>query len=578
MVVPPKRSVSAKSRTIRLAILSFCFCLAALALVLRLYMVQIVRGEEFAERADRQYVRPQSLFDRGSIFFTSRDGKRVAAATLASGFAIAISPDAIVDPEATFSRLVSVLPELSRDEFLSRTSLRGDPYERIAERLTEGEAAAIRAMKLSGVSIERDRWRIYPGGTSTAHALGFVGFEGDRRTGRYGLERYYEDVLRRSEGARAVNFFAELFAGASTALRGAEHARGNLELTIEPSVEAALTSALGSVRERWSAVGAGGIILDPKTGAVVAMAAEPTFNPNYFTEADPAAFANPLVEHVFEMGSIVKPLTLAAGLDADIITPESMYYDSGSLTLDTWTISNFDGKGRGRVSMQTVLNESLNTGAAYVASQLGSARFAEYFRRYGLGEETGIDVPNETRGLLGNLESPRSIEYATASFGQGIALTPIGTARALASLANGGFLVTPHVVARVATDLGVARNAPAAYPSERILSAKAAEEITRMLVRVVDEALVGGAARLPHYAIAAKTGTAQVANSEDGGYYEDKFLHAFFGYFPAYDPRFLIFLYMREPQGIRYASQTLTTPFMDLAKFLIGYYEIPPDR
>ncbi|MDZ4285010.1 MAG: penicillin-binding protein 2, partial [Patescibacteria group bacterium] len=457
-------------------------------------------------------------------------------------------------------------------------SRRGDPYERIAEKLTEGEASTIRAMELPGVTIERDRWRIYPGGAGAAHALGFIGFEGDERKGRYGLERYYEDVLGRSEGALAVNFFAELFAGAGTALRGAEHARGDLELTIEPSVEAALERELAEVTATWHTAGTGGIIMDPKTGAVMAMAAEPTFNPNEFAEADSASFANPLVEHVFEMGSIIKPLTLAAGLDAGVITPESTYYDAGSLTLDTWTISNFDGKGRGRVSMQTVLNESLNTGAAYVALKLGSARFAEYFRRYGLGEETGIDVPNETRGLLGNLDSPRSIEYATASFGQGIALTPIGTARALASLANGGLLVTPHVVARVATDLGVAQSAPAAHPPERILSAKAAEEITRMLVKVVDEALVGGAASLPHYSIAAKTGTAQIANSEDGGYYEDRFLHAFFGYFPAYDPRFLIFFYAREPQGVRYASQTLTTPFMDLARFLIGYYEIAPDR
>jgi cell division protein FtsI/penicillin-binding protein 2 len=198
-------------------------------------------------------------------------------------------------------------------------------------------------------------------------------------------------------------------------------------------------------------------------------------------------------------------------------------------------------------------------------------------KSFGLGEKTGVDLPNETRGLIGNLESPRKVEYATASFGQGMALTPIATARALSVLGNGGTLVTPHVVKKVEYEMGSVKESELAS-EKRVISQESSEEITRMLVKVVDDALLGGTVALDNHSIAAKTGTAQIADPSTGGYFEDKFLHSFFGYFPAYDPEFLILLMNIEPKEARYASETLTRPFMDLAQFLIQYYEIPPDR
>src|SRR3989344_8068376 len=156
-------------------------------------------------------------------------------------------------------------------------------------------------------------------------------------------------------------------------------------------------------------------------------------------------------------------------------------------------------------------------------------------------------------------------------------MTPIATVRALAALGNGGKLVTPHVVTEIEYESGLTKTL--SYPPDRqVLKAETSEEITRMLVEVTDTALLGGTLKLPNYSIAAKTGTAQIANPSGGGYYEDKFLHSFFGYFPAYEPQFLIFLYTVEPKGVPFASQTLARPFMDIAQFLINYYEIPPDR
>ena len=175
------------------------------------------------------------------------------------------------------------------------------------------------------------------------------------------------------------------------------------------------------------------------------------------------------------------------------------------------------------------------------------------------------------------LKSPRDIEYANASFGQGIALTPMAMIRALASLGNGGNLVVPHVVKKIKYDDGMEKEMT--YPTSRVkISEATGEEITRMLVEVMDKALKGGATKMEHYSVAVKTGTAQVANRESGGYYEDRHTHSFFGYFPAYDPKFVVLLYAVNPKGIRYASETWADPFIDITKFLLNYYQVPPDR
>jgi cell division protein FtsI/penicillin-binding protein 2 len=259
------------------------------------------------------------------------------------------------------------------------------------------------------------------------------------------------------------------------------------------------------------------------------------------------------------------------------VTANTTYYDAGFIDLNTYTIKNYDGKGRGTVSMQEVLNQSLNTGVSYIVKTMGKSKFREYFKALKLGSETGVDLPNEAHGLIGPLDSPRDVEYATASFGQGIALTPIETVRALSTLANGGHLVTPHLATKIEYQDGTFKDI--VYPKgDQVFSKETSEEISRMLTVVVDKALSKGSQKQEHYTIAAKTGTAQIANPNGRGYYEDKYLHSFFGYFPAYDPEYLVFLYTVEPKGVKYASETLTMPFMELTKFLLNYYNVPPDR
>ena len=224
-----------------------------------------------------------------------------------------------------------------------------------------------------------------------------------------------------------------------------------------------------------------------------------------------------------------------------------------------------------------MLSQSLNTGVSFIVDKMGNERFGEYMFAYGLGEETGIDLPSEVAGNLSALEGTSDIDFASASFGQSIAVSPIAMIRALGALANGGVLPEPHVATKIRFASGGEKMIEP-LPPTRVVSEKAALETTRMLVKVFDDALLEGALKHEHYSIAAKTGTAQIASPACGGYCEGKYLHSFFGYFPAYEPRFIILLYAIEPQGEQYASRTLAHPFMDLTKYLINYYDIPPDR
>lgn len=563
----------------RVRLLFIFFVLMALCLLTKLYLVQIQQGDDFAQKADRQYAPAAgSVFNRGSIFFTDKNGRHISAATIQSGYVLTINPVVLVDAEDAYEALSKVTP-IDRDVFFTAAAKTEDPYEEVAKGIDKETADALKALGIPGVSLYKEQWRLYPAGSRAAHALGFVGFEGDARVGQYGLERYYEHVLAREEDESYQNFFAEIFDNIDEVTDiGEGEGEGDIITTIEPTVQGVLEDKLAYIASTWSVKTAGAVIMDPKTGAIIATAGFPTYDPNTFSDEESlGVFANPIVEKVYEMGSIVKPLTMAAGLDARVVTPETTYNDKGRLTIEDYTISNYDGKGRGVVDMYQVLGQSLNTGMAFVVGELGNKKFADYFRAYGLGEETGIDLPGEVHGLLDGLDSPRDIEYVTAAFGQGIAVTPIEMTRALAVLGNGGMLVTPHVVKEIQYDLGITKSI--GHPAdERIISSEASRTITRMLVRVVDEWLLGGTVKMDRYSIAAKTGTAQIADKVNRGYYKDRYLHSFFGYFPAYDPKFIVFLYAEEPKDVNYASETLTHPFMDIAEFLINYYEIPPDR
>ena len=558
--------------------------LFSLVLVGRLYMLQVLAGSEFTARAENQYVRPNyHHFNRGDIYMQDLTGGLVPLATTQSGYFVWVNPQTVEDPEFLWEE-ISQIRELDKDRFIRRLEEAADSdknYLEIAHNLDRQEVIDWQRLESDQLTFHPQSWRYYPGRNLASHLTGFVGYTEDQQQGQYGLERYYENVLHKGDMDLRIDFFAQVFMnlGGSESGEESDHQEGDIITTINPDVQVQLERRLDSLHRETNGRLTAGIIMDPETGAVRAMAALPDYDLNNYSQTEEISlFSNPNVESVFEMGSVIKPITIAAGLDAGVINVDSQYYDEGRIEVDNFTIANFDGRGRGYIDMQDVLNHSVNTGVVHIMDQMGSQSFAEYMRGFGLDRKTEIDLPNEADNMIRSFDSPRRVEYATAAFGQGIALTPIGTARALSALANGGRVVRPYLVEAVRDEDGHYHNLDRPQKEHRAISQETSETITRMLVNTVDEALLHGEVKRERYSIAAKTGTAQIPQTDARGYRDDAFLHTFFGYFPAYDPELIIFLYVLEPQGYQYASQSLTHPFMDLTDFLINYYDIVPDR
>jgi cell division protein FtsI/penicillin-binding protein 2 len=390
---------------------------------------------------------------------------------------------------------------------------------------------------------------------------------------------YYRfQILARTDQRLYVNFFAEVFSDLTKLVKSDEELEGDLVTTLEPSVQQNLETVVKGIKEKWNSDRAGGIVMDPYTGEILAMANDNGFDLNQTRlVTDISQFSNPLVESVFEMGSIMKPVIMAIALDQGAVTPDTTYFDQGFVKVGNRTIYNFDKRGRGQATMQTVLNQSLNTGMVFTMQHMNKAAFKTQWMDFGFGQKTGIDLPAEATGLVSNLNTNRDVEFANVSFGQGVALSPVEMIRALAVLANGGHLVTPHVASEIQYPSGLSKKLD--YPATgQLIKPETQATITKMLTTVFDN-YDGGKIKLEHYSIAAKTGTAQIANHATGGYYADRNLHTFMAYFPAQHPKFIVFLYNQYPKnGARFSSETLLPPFTDLSKFLINYYDVPPDR
>ncbi|MEK7575784.1 MAG: penicillin-binding protein 2 [Patescibacteria group bacterium] len=563
------------SRT-RIKLVGILIFLFGLALLGRLFYLQIIKHDYYSDKANAQYIgKSPQMFNRGDIYFKKKDGQLISGATIKNGFLVALIPKQITNPEDVYNKISKII-DVDRENFFKKINKKNDPYEEIAHRLNEDEKKEIEKLNIDGLRLYPESWRYYPAKNLAANVIGFVGFKDNDLLGRYGIEYKYDEVLKGENGNNNVNFFAEILSKIKKELKGGGNESGSVVLSIDPVVQSFLENTIQKNFDNLKAEQAGGLIIDPKTGRIIAMAIKPDFDPNNYSKVkDQSLFVNPMVENIFEMGSIMKPLTIAAAIDQNKITPQTTYFDKGYVDIDSRRLNNFDKKGRGKVDMQEVLNQSLNTGAVFAEQQLGHEKFREYIKNYGFGSKTEIDLPGEIAGRISTLESKRDVEFATASFGQNIAVTPIAMIIALSSLANGGFIVRPHVVDEIKYENGdIVKTEPKII--KQVLKKETTEILSGMLSKVYDS-ILGGQFKIDHYSVSAKTGTAQM--TKDGKYLEgDQNLHTFFGYAPSYNPKFLTFLFLINPQGVRFASVSLTPPFSDITKFLINYYEIPPDR
>lgn len=422
--------------------------------------------------------------------------------------------------------------------------------------------------------------RYYPEQRVAAHLLGIMTMlkEATWRRGLYGLEGFYESYLRQRNG---VGLTSKTTVPASTLPANVRRylpsvAERDLILTIDRNVQWIAEEELARALELYKAKAGTIIVMAPKTGEVLAMANAPTFDPNAFTEYDPAALQNPAVSAQYEPGSVFKIITAAAALDSGVVTPTQKLTDTGSIAVGQRVILNSDRAGHGQVDMTEALARSLNVITAQWALLMGQRQFYQYVERFGFGKVTEIDLAGEVYGLI---KKPGTLDWSlsdlgTNSFGQGLAVTPLQMTNAVASIANGGKLMRPYVVQARLLDGQVQVTEPTVLGAT--VRPEIAKELTEILVRVVEQG--NPAAGVAGYRIAGKSGTAQIPTQE--GYTEDDTIVTFVGYAPADDPQFVILVKLERPDPSisRWAGYTAAPTFAQVARRLFYYYNIPPDN
>ena len=465
---------------------------------------------------------------------------------------------------------------MAEELLYERLSKEGDLYEPLKHKLDQDKKAEIEALALAGIKFEEEIYRYYPEGEITSQVLGFVGYQADDLTGMYGVEGYWQKELA---GEKGWLTFEKDAAGRLIPLARrvkAEEENGtDIVLTLDRSIQFTACNGLKTTVLKHGADDGSVIIMDPKSGAILAMCNYPSFDANSYNEAkDYELYNNNTIFEAYEPGSMFKALTMAAALDVGAITPLTTYEDTGSVEIAGYTIKNSDGKAHGLKNMTQVLEESLNTGAIFAARAVGPELFYNYFQRFGLGKLTGIQLASERAGDISSLKYNKEIFMATAAFGQGIAVTPIQIIKAFGAIANGGKLMKPYIIDEVRQPDGQVEKTQPEFLSQIILK-KTADTLSAMLASVVK---YGHAKRasVPGYYIAGKTGTAQVADPDTGKYSTDRTIHSFVGFAPIEDPKFVMLVKLDHPRSVQFAESSVVPLFSEIAQFLLNYLKVPP--
>lgn len=527
-------------------------------LLFNLYQVQLVRGGDYLARAQSEYLAQSSLrADRGIIYFTDKNGARLPAALNKNFQIIYAAPKFVADAEEAANTLAPILGESVADltKILSKPN---DSYEILRDKASDAEAKAVIDLKLKGIYVDMAPGRFYPLGGVASQALGFVGpsKNSPNDSGHYGLEEYYNSALAGADGSAS-----------GSAILAATSKGNDLDLTIDPNIQIEGEKILKNLVGAQHATGGSLIVEDPGTGEILAMASVPDFDPNNYSSSSLADFLNPVTQNVYEPGSIFKVITMAAGIDSGKLTPETTYYDTGSVTINGKTITNYDLHTHGpygKATMTNVIEHSINTGAVFAESKIGNDIFTDYVKKFGFSQKTGVDLPAEVAGDTRNLNpKSRQVAFATASFGQGVAITPLELVNAIAAIANGGNLMRPYL-----------NSALAPLVTRRVISASAAKQVTAMMVSAVDKA---GVAKISDFSVAGKTGSAFIPDFKNGGY-TDNLIDSYVGFAPASNPKFVALIKLDTLPSMSLAAMSVVPAFADFARFMLNYYGTAPDR
>ncbi len=563
----------------RLWWVGFLFLLGGLVFLGRLFQLQILDYETYKLLASDQHTIQAALVPkRGTIYLRDRrEGTLFPLAKDRDAWQVFGVPKEIKQPVSTAKALAEIL-KMPEEEFtwkLSSTSsyqllVKDVPYEAVEQ---------LRAARLPGIGLSKGLVRFYPEQGLGGQVLGFVALDDkNQRVGRYGLEGFNQELLAGTPGSLIAEKDAtgrRLTIG-TIDLKEAKDG-SDIVVTLDRVLQYQACAKMKETVERFEAASASVIIMDPYTGAILAMCSAPDFDPATFNKVvDLAVLNNPAIFYQFEPGSIFKPLTVAAGLDAGKIMPSTTYQDTGEEKIDTFTIRNSDKQAHGIQTMTQVLEKSLNTGAIHVQRLLGKDLFRDYMMEFGLGEKTNVELSTEVKGNTLSLNKKGAVFAATASYGQGIAVTPLQAVAAFAALGNGGHYMRPYIIQEVVHPDGTKEITKPEVIHE-VISAKASRLISGMMVSVVENGH-GKRAAVPGYYVAGKTGTAQIPDPKGNGYLKDANIGSFVGYAPADHPKFVMLVKVERPKDVEYAESSAAPVFGELAKFILSYLQVPPER
>lgn len=545
-------------------------------LVCRLYFLQVFSHEKWVALAESQHNAFQELLaDRGEIYMHDGDGRYPLAVNREYAM-LYVVPKAVEEKDRTALELSRILG-IDAGTIHDKLDRPDDPFEIIKKRLSDDEVARVKELRLKGVEFLPEKYRYYPAGELASQVVGFASLGEKGGAGGYGIEAAQDVKLRGTTGALTQEKDAS---GRWIPLsdRDIVSAKNgdSIVLTLDRVIQYETEKILHEAVERHQADRATAIVMDPKTGNILSMASFPQFDPNNYSQAeDYSVFLNPSVSLTYEPGSIMKPVTMAIGIEEGKVSPNTEYVDTGVVQIGGYDIRNSENKVYGRSTMTEVLDESINTGVIFVEKLVGNKLFGDYMRRFGFGERTGVTLPAELAGNIRNLENTRSdIQYFTASFGQGVAVTPLQIINAYAVLANGGRLLRPHIIDRIIHADG---SEETIEPEEvrRVLS----EDTSRMIGTMLRSVVVNGhgkRADVPGYLVGGKTGTAQVAKSDGKGYEDGLSIGSFVGYAPIGDPRFVVLVKIDNPKDVQWAESSAAPTFGQIMKFLLEYARVNP--
>jgi stage V sporulation protein D len=550
-------------------------CLLLLSGVLlsgRIAWVQLVQGKQLTAKAVEQLKERKALQSpRGTIY--DRNGRELAISSLSKS--LYVNPKQLNKPPEILANLLAPILGMKAEDIKERLTvdarfmwIKRTLDKDVAERVT----ALIKEQQLQGFAFIEESKRYYPNDSLAAHILGFVGTDD---TGLEGIERTLDKTIKGENSQQVVetdSYGVPIYNSIFTFIPRKEGK--SVLLTIDSTIQFIVEQSLDQAMKKTRAKAATAIVMNPKTGEILAMASRPAYNPNQFPRYSPADWKNRAVSSIYEPGSTFKSIVAAAALQEGVVQPQERFHDTGFVEVSGRRIQNWDGGSYGDVAFVDIIKNSINTGFVQVGMRLGAQRLNDYARAFGFGKATDVELPGEVDGLLFETHDMRASDLATMSIGQSIAVTPLQLLTAVCAIANDGVLLKPHIIKEIRNPDGSVVSAVPTEPVRQVISQETARTLTGMLEKVVSEG-GGKKAAVKGYRFAGKTGTAERLKN-GGGYEAGKYIASFVGYGPIDETQIAALVVIDEPGGIYYGGEVAAPVFSDIMTQVMRYLNVKP--